>query len=1156
MKKFIGMLAVLLCYGIPGLPVCAAELEKGFAAPPDSAKPWVYWGWCNGNVTKEGITADLEAMKRVGIGGALHMQLTASIPAGPVKDLSAQWRDLMRHAATEAKRLNLAFSLTSSLGYTGGGGPWIKPEESMQMLTYSETHVTGGSHFSGALKRPYAWTDYYRDIAVLAFPTPTGEEHPFSAFNPKITANFEGLEGSKIIDGNEKTRCKLGSTNAASKYIQFEFPEPFTAQTLIVEFGGTIARGVISIQTSDNGNRFTTVADVAAQWNEELFCKLVRITVQFPRSTSRYYRINFQHIFPRGGGTPELAEIRLLSTPRIHYLEHKGGFVGIYPVGSDASFNADITIPAKGIVRKDIVDLSGKMSADGVLTWDVPAGQWTILRVGHASTGMKNHPAQPDATGLECDKLDPRGIEAQFSRFIDPLLAKGAPLEALFPYIHIDSWEMGCQNWTGIFRAAFKKRRGYDLLPWLPVLAGGYIIKDSESSERFLRDFRVTIAELLRDNFWGRTLELCHERGLKFEAEASGPQQYMLDPIGFQSRTDVPMGEFWTGLKYQPESDTKIAASAAHVCGYPFAAAEAFTGNDKWTAYPFSVKGLGDRAFCVGINRFVFHNYAQQPWTNNLAPGMTFAGWGMFVNRNQTWWQQSTAWMSYLAKCQHLLSRGQFVSDIVCLTGDPPAGLYRTNVRDDFNPAIPSGYDYDGISDEILQKMTVANGRLLLQSGMSYGLLLLPDSKTMTPECVRKVKNLVAAGATVVGQKPQASPSLSGYPASDAEVKTIADEVWGSDGAGDHAFGKGMIRTGTFKEIFRAMQLPPDFEYAAGKDAEINYIHRTDGDAEIYFVANANDRPEDAVCTFRVSGKAPEFWHPDTGSIEQCAVYKVDKERIQVTVHFERFGSVFVVFRSPVRSSGISEVRRDGSPLNPPTALDCRLMNGAVIAEFRQSGHYEFKAPGGAAKLYVSIPDPLLVSGPWEVSFPPNLGAPAKATFEKLISWPEHPDSGIKYFSGTATYRTTFDCPAGLLGKERRLYLDLGDVQVSAEVLLNGKNMGIRWKPPFCVDITGAVKPGANALEVGIVNLWPNRLIGDEQLPADCEYTARGALDKWPAWLTSGVPRTSGRIAFATWKHYKKGDKLLPSGLLGPVTIVAAELRSVEPSPIVPIKRP
>ncbi len=1156
--KNAALILTLICSILCGTHVYAADaLEQGFFSPPAQAKPWIYWCWLNGNITKEGITADLEAMKKTGMGGMLLLNLAGAVPAGPVKMLSDEWRDCMSYAAAEAKRLGLSLSIMNDYGAVGAGGPWIKPEESMQILTWSETATTGSGRFSGTLKKPFCSTDYYRDVAVLAFPTPGGGK-PFASFNPKITANIAGFDGKNLTDGDPDTRWKLSAKERAElKYIQIEFPAPFTAQTLVLEFGGSRAANTIGVQISNDGTRFTSVADVSIGRNLEKGYErlkgLCRNTIQFPPSTGRFFRISFPDVSDRQKKL-EIADIRLLSTPRIRNAEHKGGFVTVGSHGSGLSFLANETVPAAGIAPERIIDLTGKMSAGGVLTWDVPAGEWTILRIGHTPTVQRIYGPDKEES-LDCDKLDPKGIEAQFARYIDPLIAKSAPLDNALRDIHIDSWESGPQNWTGIFREEFKKRRGYDLLPYLPVIAGGFIVTDSKSSERFLRDFRVTIAELIRDNYYGRARELCHQRGLHLSAEASGPQQYLFDGLGYQSKTDVPMGEFWTHEGNEPEAkfwtnentpypDNKIAASAAHTCNLPFTAAEAFTGADKFTAYPFSVKSLGDLAFCLGINRLTFHVSAHQPWMN-IAPGMEMSKWGLSFVRTQTWWDQGAPWIDYITRSQYLLQQGLFVADIVCLTGENvPNKLYFKDPRTEFKPAIPAGYDYDGCADEVFFKnMKVVNGRLVLPHGMSYSLLLLPDSTTMTPERARTIKNLVAAGATVVGPKPDRSPSLSGFPSCDAEVKKIADEVWGPDGAKDHVFGKGHVRAGTFEEIFRSMNLAPDFECAASGTAEINYIHRIAGNADIYFLANRKDRVENAVCTFRVTGKVPEFWHPDTGIIEPCAVYEAVNGRIRIPVHFDRRGSVFVIFRSASKKGGLIQVRRNGLSIND---LSCRMANDAVSAEFKQGGHYEFVTAAGTKTFDISVPEPMVVGGPWEVSFLPKLGAPEKAVFQKLISWPEHSDPGIKYFSGTATYRTAFDCPAELIAKDRRLYLDLGDVQVSAEVILNGRNLGVCWKPPFRADITDVVKPGSNALEVKVVNLWPNRLIGDEQLPEDCKHRAEGPSHEWPDWLVNHTPRTSGRIAFSTWKHWNKDDKLLPSGLLGPVTIQAAEVKKIK----------
>ncbi|MBI2929899.1 MAG: hypothetical protein HYY24_29930 [Verrucomicrobia bacterium] len=1211
------------------------RLEQAFKRPPASARPWVYWFWLNGNITSHGITADLEAMKRVGIGGVLIMEVDQGAPLGPVGFMSAEWRALFKHVASEAKRLGLEVNMNNDAGWNGSGGPWIKPEQSMQKVVVTETNLAGPRRFEGTLVQPQTVAGFYRDIAVLAAPTP-------GAF-------------------------RIGRINAKAAY---------------------------------------EVAHVGV----ETFTNL----------------------------PPEMV-----------------------------------------IERERIVDLTAKMDANGRLTWDVPPSQWTVLRFGHTSTGVENAPAPVSGRGLECDKLSKEGIEANFAGMMAKLAAdnglvaadvsrlklKGdqsgltsaaTGLETRFGLVatHIDSWENGSQNWTARMRAEFRQRRGYDLLPFLPAFTGR-VVGSHEITERFLWDSRRTISELVVENYAGHMRALAHKHGLRFTVEAYGSP---CDNLPYAGESDEPMGEFWIPSGGAIET-CRGMASAGHVYGKRIVGAEAFTAADqeKWLEHPAAIKALGDRAFCEGINRFVFHRYALQPWGSprgitavgtdarsrtdiprgeDRRPGMTMGPWGQHYERTQTWWDWTAGWHEYLARCQFMLRQGHFVADICYLQAEAsPQGL---------GGHERNGYDWDDCPAEVvLTRMSVKDGRLMLPDGMSYRVLALPDSPTMTPALLRKIKELVAAGATVIGPRPAKSPSLSGYPQCDEEVKRIADELWG-DGVMENRsdatrttdsstptlqhstalfpqrrFGAGRIVWGiTPEKVLAQAGVPADFT----SRPRLRAIHRATDDAEIYFVANSKPHDVEAVCTFRMSGRQPELWWPDTGRVEAAAAWEQEDGSTSLPLRLEPAGSVFVVFRKGAQPADpVVALSRDGKPLlppatptpkitvqravygvldDPPRTRDVRAKvqrlvdngedsfkvarlaegddpaQGAVktavieytvgdrritvtgrdadtvhlpefapsivvqravygvlddpkrtrdmrtkvqrlvdageysfqvarlaegddpaflvvktlivdytldgkpvtatgtdpetlylaqppvpvverVAEVRrgadgkpqfsawQPGRYEVKTASGKTQRIdvAALPSPLEVRGPWEVRFAPGWGAPGKVTFDALTDWSKHPDPGVKYFSGEATYRTTFrwNHQSQIANRKSQISLDLGKVAVMASVKLNGQDLGTRWKPPFTVDITRALKRGENTLEVRVVNLWINRMIGDEQLPEDSERNPDGTLKKWPPWLQQGKPSPAGRYTFTSWRLWKKDAALRESGLLGPVTLRVAE---------------
>jgi hypothetical protein len=1050
-------------------------LAQSFVRPPESARPWVYWFWLNGNVTREGITADLESMRRVGIGGVLIMEVDQGAPVGPVGFMSDRWRELFGHVVAEAGRLGLEVNMNNDAGWNGSGGPWVKPELSMQKVVASRTEVAGPKHVEASLPRPKAVAGFYRDIAVLAFPTP----------------------------GNYR------------------------------------------------------IADIAIK---------------------AAYRV---------GGAPPIATQQL---------------------------------PREMVIRRErIVNLSPRMDGRGRLTWEVPAGRWTILRIGRTSTGMRNAPAPASGCGLECDKLSKEGIEAHFNAMMARLVddvgpAAGKALAAT----HVDSWENGSQNWTARMREQFQARRGYDLLPFLPVMTGR-VVDSLEISERFLWDLRRTVSELVVENYAGHLRELAHRHGLRFTIEAYGSP---CDNLPYACQCDEPMGEFWIGGG--SIESCRGMASAAHLSGKSIVGAESFTADDheRWRDHPATIKALGDWAFTEGINRFVFHRFAMQPWLDRR-PGMTMGPWGTHFERTQTWWELTPGWHQYLARCQFLLRQGTFAADLCYLTAeDSPQGM----------PGHPQrGYGWDQCSPEIvLSNMTVQDGRLALPSGMSYRLLVLSDARRMTPALLKKIRRLIEAGATVVGPRPLASPSLNNYPRCDDEVQRLAAEVWANcDGqtVQEHRLGLGRIVWGpTPEQVLERAGVRPDF---SGRP--LRYIHRRAKDLDIYFVANPLGQRVSATPTFRVSGKTPELWWPDSGRTEPAALFRSHDGLTQISFALEPHGSVFVVFRDTPAVDAAVDLSLNGLPLvfpSKPTAkitidravygvLDdpkrtrdvrrqvqslvdrgiddfqvaslavegdpafgivktliieytvagkhltvtgtdpenvilttfaasdrvaelAREPDGQLRLDAWQPGQYAVKLASGQTRqaTVAQLPPPLELAGPWDVSFPPESGLGQPLRLPRLVSWTERPELGVKYFSGTAAYRAVFQVPAESLGEGRRLWLDLGDVQAFAQVKLNGKQLGLLWKPPYGLDVTGVLTPGQNSLDVSVTNLWPNRMIGDEQLPEDSQRNLNGTLRAWPDWLEQGKPSPTGRQTFTTWRLWKKGDALLKSGLLGPVRLI------------------
>jgi hypothetical protein len=815
-------------------------------------------------------------------------------------------------------------------------------------------------------------------------------------------------------------------------------------------------------------------------------------------------------------------------------------------------------VPGTTIDPAGVIDITGSFGADGKLRWEVPAGSWTIMRMGATSTGSNTRPAPVPGLGLECDKLDTNALNAHFDAFFGTLIREIGPRDVSaqggWKMVHIDSWEMGAQNWTGAFRQEFKQRRGYDLLPYLPAVTGA-IVGSREISERFLWDIRQTVQELVLQNHAGHLKTLGQRHGFTLSIEP-----YDMNPtsdMSLGSVADVPMCEFWM-YGFHTSYSVIEATSIAHTTGKTVVGAEAFTSGDTehWDAWPGSMKVLGDWAFAQGVNRFVFHRYQHQPW-NTVKPGMTMGPYGVHWERTQTWWDLAPGYHTYLSRTQYMLRQGLAVADVCFLVGEGAPQVFqapRSAVRG--NPPDRTGYRFDACAPDVfMARASVSEGDIVFPDGMRYRVLVLPDRETMTPALLRKVKQLVAAGATVIGPPPLRSPALSGYPACDDEITALAKEIWGPCNGStvtEHAFGagkmiwvkkdpnakRGLVQdpsayaaqnlfrleasgsamdAGVFRErryddgtgaveqeqygdyrivenLLRSRGIPMDFE----SDAPLRFEHRRDGDVDIYFVANPSGIAVDAECTFRVTGKQPECWDPMTGSSRLLDDYSGSGGRTKTRIRFEPHQSFFIVFSEHAESQA-----------------GRRMIRGTVLAH--------------------------RLEGPWDVTFGHAWSGPGTVRFDALTDWSANEVDSIRYFSGVATYRKTFDLPQPLRGVQQlgEIFLDLGVVCDMARVRLNGKDLGTVWTPPMRVATGEVLRARGNVLEIDVANRWRNRLVGDERFAEDAEFGGYGNIVRWPAWLTAGQARPStGRAAFASWRHFSPSTPLLPSGLLGPVRLM------------------
>jgi hypothetical protein len=1303
----------------------AGELETAFRQPPASAHAKTWWHWMNGNITAEGITLDIEAMKRAGIRGFQIFQVGTGIPKGPVDYSSAEHTRLLRHAAREADRLEMEFDIMNCPGWSSSGGPWITPEYSMKQLTWSETLVRGGQRVVAILKQPLTKLGYYRDAFVLAFPAPEGETQPWYQTLQGARTNTGAVDRGVLIYADPRIGVELRPpTSDQPAFLQLEFSEPFEARSLT--YFSTDLPGAprpsreheqtpLWLEVSDDGAQFRKVSDL--DWGDS-GPESVEFpgTASFPAVRAKFYRILSWH-------ARRITDFRMSGAARIPHWPRKANFTRDTGIGPEA-----VEVPQGSIIDPaKVIDITQYLDTDSRLRWDAPEGTWTVLRLGQTTTGVQNHPAPDGGWGLECDKYSREAYDFHFDHFFGELLeALGALAARGLAGGLIDSYETGSQNWTREFPQEFAKRRGYDLRQYLPAMTGR-AVGSAEVSERFLWDVRRTCADLMADYYYGRFAERLHEYKMKAYAEpySGGP----FEELQCGARLDVPMGEFWVGQGNNNYS-VKLAGCIGHVFGKPVVGCESFTGDQtfaKWQNYPYQMKGQGDLMYTQGLNQYIFHRHAMQPHPTAL-PGMTMGPWGWECDRTNTLHDGLEGWLEYAARCQNLLRQGTLVADLVYYAGvDVPVDtpVYPEQLK----PPPPEGYYYDVANEEaILTRMKGQDGAIVLPDGLSYRVLVLPEDKRLSLDVLRQVRDMVKEGIALVGPKPEVNPGLTGYPTSDSELRQISDEVWGDlngTTATERNCGKGRVFWGLpLATVLEKLNIKPDCAITSrSADAPINFLHRRVGDAEVYFVANRRRRAEDVVCTFRVQGKQPELWNPETGEIKPLSIYDQSEAGVRVPLQLAPAGAVFVVFRSPAAARHLRSIAKDGNTLagtdpfpafqagrqrdvtndftlsvwikpdldlylpakgehshdvpmrslviSPPEGdtvygsghASCGLMagrngvaaferahldwhtlistpmalsgwthvalvykagapslyvngklagqaeaSGAVVhpglsdarerdgAEYFdgdmsdpelfkealdeeriqklavaaipaplqppeiewasgaasdllvwQDGTYALQSAGGKSILRVSgIAKPLDVPGPWQVSFPPNFGAPPQVTLPELISLHQHSDPAVKYFSGTATYSKQIKVPSGAVSGDRRLYLDLGWVHVVAQVRLNGRDLGWLWKPPFRVDITSAARHGENKLEVLVTNQWVNRLIGDELLPPENEYAPDGAIKVIPEWYLRGKPKPpEGRTTFATWKHFDKDSPLLASGLVGPVRLRTAVRRRI-----------
>ena len=1108
MVKRIFFIIIICLFGIH----TSAQSFTSFKQPSDSNRVITYWVWMNGHITKTGITKDLEAMKAAGINGTLLFS-AGYYPAGPVKFMSNDWWDDVAYAMKESDRLNMSFGVYNSDGWSMSGGPWITPEESMKELVWADTLISGGNIIQAKLPQPLT-NLIYHDISIQAFPA---------------LKNNQPLLVKKVISATLIENPQAASDNNAETYIHF-FKSKRKDANIVLDFGQSkelrrvvfdnikanpFLEAYAQLEYSLDGKNYIKIEN-KCPLNLKAEGLIKRTTYNFSKITARYIRLNIvfesstKNPVPISQKSIALGEIHFYASPRINLWEPKSGETmrirherqQIFRKELDSETAEDL--PSDFFISSDkIINLTKKVDKNGILNWDAPDGEWVIQRVGFTSTNRQVHPATKEGEGLECDKMDARAVEKHFNAYTGKIIdlsnkILGKPINC----IQLESWEAGIQNWTKDFEIEFQKRNGYSLLPYLPVLAGGYVVNSYKESNKFLWDFRNTVSRLIAENYWGTMYRCAKSRGVTISGEGSGMQHYLYDPIRYQKYLDIPMGEFWPNEDHV-RADIKNASSVAHTYGYNLAGAEAFTsGYEKlWSVTPYDLKQIGDEAFAFGINHFVLHTYVHQPY--EVAPGFTLKKFGNHLQRLNPWYIHAQGWFNYLARCQYVLRQGKSIQDIAYFTGEGIPGYL--GLPWELHPKLPKGYDYDGVNVDLIKQMEVKNGKLYLPSGACYRVLVFQDINFMTPELITQIKRLVADGGTVVSAKPIESPSLEHGQNANIIVKKIADEVWGNlDGKKvyEHDYGDGRVYYGIpLDKILKELNVLPDFTFKTNNDSvKINFTHKKTTVADNYFLANYRKSSVHGKGIFRISNKVPELWDPDKGTVSALPFCTLNKKQIEIPLDFDPLGAIFITFKDTINEGYRKE--------EPPQAME------------------EFKV----------VP----LDGKWDIYFQSNTDT-FKTVFKKLSDWSESENDRIKYFSGTAVYSKTFQ-----IKKIKNVYaeLDLGDVNKNTvTVLLNGHKIANLWKPPYLTDITSFLNNGKNHLKIKVTNTATNSLIGDERFAPDLNYDRTSNISEFPSWLEHPEKRPSKRKTFVTYKYLNKNSDMDPSGMLGPVYIRFLEFK-------------
>jgi len=1032
-----------------------SKIESGFKNIPDSLQTSVYWYWISDNISEKGVIKDLYSMKRAGINRAFIGNIGLDeVPYGKVKMLSEEWWRILHTALKTATKLNIEIGIFNSPGWSQSGGPWVKAENAMRYLASSELMVKGPIKLSQKLEKP---NEQFQDVKVLAYPAPKDNLLVLNKNNANISSltKVEGL--SNLFDGNKLTGVTMDEGDVMT--IDFQAKESFTARSISIQTLEVPIVANASLQIKKPNGEYITVKDFdITRTNPNLqvgFTPYAPVIVSFPATTATDFRIVIKNIKPTDWWVAPkksqsgLAEIILSASPRVEkYAEKTLAKMCPSPFPKYDEYlwatQAEVDDKATVIDGSKIIDISKKMTAEGTLNWDVPAGNWVIVRTGMTPTGTKNSPASPEATGYEVDKMSKEHTEMHFYGHIGEILNRIPKADRkCFKVVVQDSYEQGGQNITDNFLELFKEKFGYDAIPYLPVYQG-MVVNSQQSSDCFLWDMRRMVADKIAYQYVGGLRDVSHKYGLRTWLECYGHWGFPGEFLMYGGQSDEISGEFWSEGSLG-DTENRSATSCGHIYGKNKISSESNTcGGAAFSRGPANLKQRCDKFFAEGINNTLLHVFISQAYEDKN-PGIN-AGFGNEFNRKNTWFSQLDVYIQYLKRTNFMLQQGMNVADVAYFIGEDVPKMTGST-----DPALPVGYQFDYMNAEVIEKyMTVKNGQITLPHGAQYRILVLPKLDNMRPKLLAKIKQLVNDGAIVLGNAPTHSPSLQNQPIADQQVQEMAKELWGNvDGVNikSRKVGKGMILNGLdMKQAFALINCISDCKLP--DDNSIHYGHRSTKEGEIYFVSNQTNETKLVTPEFRVKGLQPELWEATTGSIRRLPAYTQKENSTAVPLKLAPNESVFVVFRKASQKSLASTIEK-----NYPTPI--------LLTDFPTT---------------------------WKVQFDASQRGPVKQQiFKTLTDWTTSINDSIKYYSGTATYSNQFTINKVATGQ--KMMISLGAVTAMAKIYINGVYAGGLWTAPYELDINTLVKKGKNDVKIEVVNNWMNRLIGDAKLPVEQRKT-------------------------------------------------------------------